>query len=63
MIMIVHCSLSNLEITNSLPRKKHLRFVYDIDHVYVLRIENTIESDPRSYEATKAPSLLTTDID
>ena len=26
---------------------------YDIDHVCALRIENTRESDPRSYEATK----------
>ena len=28
--------------------------VYDIDHIYALRIENTIESDPRSYETTKS---------
>ena len=27
---------------------------YDIDHICALRIENTRESDPRSYEATKA---------
>ena len=27
---------------------------YNIDHMYVLQIENTSESDPRSYEATKA---------
>ena len=25
-----------------------------IKHIYTLRIENTTESDPRSYEATKA---------
>ena len=28
--------------------------VYDIDHMYALQIENTSESDPHSYEATKA---------
>ena len=33
--------------------KLSVRCVYDTDHVYVLRIENTSESDPRSYEATK----------
>ena len=30
------------------------RGVYDINHIYALRIKNTSESDPRSYEATKA---------
>ena len=28
--------------------------MYDINHVYALRIENTSESDPHSYEVTKA---------
>ena len=31
-----------------------VRFIYDIDHMYALRIHNTSESDPRSYEAIKA---------
>ena len=29
---------------------KRVRCVYDIDHMYALWIENTSESDPRSYE-------------
>ena len=33
---------------------KKVRCVYDIDHVYALRIENTSEGDLLSYEATKA---------
>ena len=33
---------------------KRVRCVYDIDHMYALWIENTSESDPHSYEATKA---------
>ena len=28
--------------------------VYDINNMYALRIKNTSESDPCSYEATKA---------
>ena len=28
--------------------------VYDINHIYALRLETTNESDLRSYEATKA---------
>ena len=36
---------------------KKVGCVYDIDHMYVLRIENTSESDPHSYEATKAVEL------
>ena len=39
-------SLDALEIT--------LGCVYDIDHMYKLRIENTSETDPRSYKTTKA---------
>ena len=34
--------------------KPFLGCVYHIDHVYALQIENTSESDPHSYEATKA---------
>ena len=33
---------------------KRVRCVCDIDHMYALRIENTSERDPHSYEATKA---------
>ena len=33
---------------------KRVRCVYDIDHMCALWIENTSESDPHSYEATKA---------
>ena len=36
---------------------KRVRCVYDKDHMYVLRIENTSESDPHSYEATGAVAL------
>ena len=31
-----------------------MRCVYDIDLTYALRIENTSEGDPSTYEATKA---------
>ena len=31
-----------------------VRCVDHIDHIYALQIENTSESDPRSYEATRA---------
>ena len=31
-----------------------MRCVYDIDLTYALQIENTSESDPRTYEASKA---------
>ena len=33
---------------------KRVRCVYDKDHMYELQIENTSESDPCSYEVTKA---------
>ena len=39
-----------------------MRCVYDVDHVYALRIESTSESDPRSYEATKGVSLHITGV-
>ena len=32
---------------------RNINFVYDIDHIYVLWIENSSESNPDSYDATK----------
>ena len=42
-------------------RMLHMRCVYDIDHMYALRIQNTSEraSDLHSYEATKAVTKKT----
>ena len=34
--------------------KRVRSYIYDIDHMYALQVENGSESDPRSYEATKA---------
>ena len=31
-----------------------MRCVYDVYHMYALRLQNTSESDPHSHEATKA---------
>ena len=45
---------SSSTVTTAQRRKLSVRCVYDIDLTYALRIENTSESDPSTYEATKA---------
>ena len=45
---------SSSTVTTVQRRKLSVRCVYDIDLTYALRIENTSESDPSTYEATKA---------
>ena len=46
-------STSCLE-THEAENNVTVRCVYDTDHIYLLRTQNTSESDPHSYEATKA---------
>ena len=46
-------------VGGSFDIEKH---IYDIDHIYALQIENSSESDPSSYEATKAVANISPDI-
>ena len=45
---------SSSTVTTVQRRKLSVRCVYDIDLTYALRIENTSEGDPSTYEATNA---------
>ena len=46
-------------VNGSFDIEKH---IYDIDHIYALQIENSSESDPSSYEATKAVANISPEI-
>ena len=54
MIFLFFFGSSGSTVTTEQRRKLSVRCVYDIDLTYALRIDNTSESDPSTYEATKA---------